>query len=207
MSTPRRAFGAMGSHTVTGSALPFAKTDSASRCSMAFSVSRRVASSTRIPSGGAALCSREAVLSTSPAASCSPCSGRAFRLTSASPVAAPTRTDSPSDGSSAFSSEIASRTASAARTARSASSSWAIGAPKTATTASPMNFSTVPPKRSSSAFARAWYGARKPRTSSGSRRSERPVKSTRSTKTAVTTFRSSAATRCSSSREAPQDVQ
>ena len=33
----------------------------------------------------------------------------------------------------------------AARTARSASSSWAVGAPQTAITASPMNFSTVPP--------------------------------------------------------------
>ena len=33
----------------------------------------------------------------------------------------------------------------AARTARSASSSWATGAPHTAITASPMNFSTVPP--------------------------------------------------------------
>ena len=36
---------------------------------------------------------------------------------------------------------------SAARTARSASSSWAIGAPHIAMTASPMNFSTVPPYR------------------------------------------------------------
>ena len=32
-----------------------------------------------------------------------------------------------------------------ARTARSASSSWASGTPHTAMTASPMNFSTVPP--------------------------------------------------------------
>ena len=39
----------------------------------------------------------------------------------------------------------ASTRSSAARTARSASSSWAIGAPHTAMTASPMNFSTVPP--------------------------------------------------------------
>ena len=36
----------------------------------------------------------------------------------------------------------------AARTARSASSSWRVGQPKTAMTASPMNFSTVPPWRS-----------------------------------------------------------
>ena len=34
---------------------------------------------------------------------------------------------------------------SAARTARSASSSCAVGVPQTAITASPMNFSTVPP--------------------------------------------------------------
>ena len=33
-------------------------------------------------------------------------------------------------------------------TARRASSSWATGRPNTATTASPMNFSTVPPWRS-----------------------------------------------------------
>ena len=38
---------------------------------------------------------------------------------------------------------------SAARTARSASSSWIVGMPNTAITASPMNFSTVPPWRSS----------------------------------------------------------
>ena len=39
----------------------------------------------------------------------------------------------------------ASTSSSAARTARSASSSCAMGAPQTAITASPMNFSTVPP--------------------------------------------------------------
>ena len=37
------------------------------------------------------------------------------------------------------------RIAAAARTARSASSSWTTGTPNTAITASPMNFSTVPP--------------------------------------------------------------
>ena len=41
--------------------------------------------------------------------------------------------------------ELLSEYFAAARTARSASSSWAIGAPQTAITASPMNFSTVPP--------------------------------------------------------------
>ena len=63
---------------------------------------------------------------------------------SASPVVIPTR-------SSRSSSTAKSRIASAARTARSGSSSCAVGAPKSAITASPMNFSTVPPWRSSSA--------------------------------------------------------
>ena len=45
----------------------------------------------------------------------------------------------------------AATSSSAARTARSASSSFATGAPQTAITASPMNFSTVPPYRSISA--------------------------------------------------------
>ena len=43
------------------------------------------------------------------------------------------------------------RISTAARTARSASSSWTWGIPKTATTASPMNFSTRPPWRSTAA--------------------------------------------------------
>ena len=60
-------------------------------------------------------------------------------------------------------------------------------------TASPMNFSTVPPKRSMSALTRSWYGRRVARTSSGSARSERSVKPTRSTNRTETTFRSSPA--------------
>jgi hypothetical protein len=78
------------------------------------------------------------VFTTSPAAIPSPASGRASMLTSASPVLTAIRTSkSPSTA--------ASRIASAARTARSGSSSCATGAPKSAITASPMNFSTVPP--------------------------------------------------------------
>ena len=65
--------------------------------------------------------------------------GRA-ELTAASPVRTPARAWRA--GSSAG---IASTSSSAARTARSASSSFATGAPQTAMTASPMNFSTVPP--------------------------------------------------------------
>ena len=43
----------------------------------------------------------------------------------------------------------------AARTARSASSSRTVGMPNTAITASPMNFSTVPPWRTSASLI-AW---------------------------------------------------
>ena len=61
-------------------------------------------------------------------------------VTAASPVSTPARAwmPGPSVGT-------ASTSSSAARTARSASSSCATGAPQTAMTASPMNFSTVPP--------------------------------------------------------------
>ena len=50
----------------------------------------------------------------------------------------------------------ASRISIAARTARSASSSWTCGRPKTAIAASPTNFSTVPPCRSRIVRSSAW---------------------------------------------------
>ena len=87
--------------------------------------------------------------------------------------------DAPSRGSRAH-----------ARTARSGSSSCAVGAPNSAITASPMNFSTVPPWRSSSARTRSWYGPRSASTSSGSSAPRAAVKPTRSQKTTVTTLRS-----------------
>ena len=104
--------------------------------------------------------------STSPGAAA--CSNRAATLT-ASPVAsrwsvaesAPPTTTSPvltpvlvviwmpcSRSSSAFSRSSAARSSTTARTARAASSSRTTGTPNTAITASPMNFSTVPPWRS-----------------------------------------------------------
>jgi hypothetical protein len=135
---------------------------------------------------------RAAVLTTSPATIASPSAGRAPMLTSASPVL--TATLSCRSSCSA----IQSRIASAARTARSGSSSCTSGAPNTAITASPMNFSTVPPCRSSSARTWAWYGESTPRTSSGSSRSACAVNPTRSTKITVTVFRSS--------RSAPSSV-
>jgi hypothetical protein len=148
-STPSRARAATASHTGTGSRLPFAATGTAGRYSITARVCRNVRSPTSTPFTGAAACNRAAVFTTSPAAIPSPCPGRAPSVTSASPVFTPTRTWTwPS-------SRAQSRIASAARTARSGSSSCAAGAPNSAITASPMNFSTVPPNRSSSARSRA----------------------------------------------------
>ena len=168
------------------------------------SAERMVAASTITPPTGAAPWRRAAVLTTSPATIPSPRSGRAPRATTASPVvtAARTATSRPSPRSSS----MVSRMRSAARTARSASSSCAVGAPKTAMTASPMNFSTVPPKLSMSALTRSWYGLRVARTSSGSARSERSVKPTRSTNSTETTFRSSPAG-TSATSDSPQSRQ
>ncbi len=131
------------------------------------------------------------MLTTSPVTMPSPRSGRAPRATTASPVVTAARTamSRPSERSSS----IVSRIRSAERTARSASSSCATGAPKTAMTASPMNFSTVPPNRSMSVLTRSWYGRSVARTSSGSARSDWLVNPTRSTKSTETTFRSSPA--------------
>src|SRR5262249_14784412 len=77
-----------------------------------------------------------------------------------------------------------------ARTARSASSSRATGAPQTAITASPMNFSTVPPYRPIRAEHSSKYRLRSPRTSSASRPSEYVVNPTRSANRMLTTRRS-----------------
>ena len=92
-STPKRARACTASQTGSGSSLPFASTalvlavlDRVAR------VARYVVSPTRIPFTGAADCNRAAVLTTSPAAMPSPASGRASRLTSASPVFTAIRT-------------------------------------------------------------------------------------------------------------------
>src|SRR4051794_38137004 len=69
-----------------------------------------------------------------------------------------------------------------------------MGVPKRAMTASPMNLSTVPPRRTISSTRRPKQAAVTSRTSSGSRRSEREVKPTISAKRTVT------GRRCSSPR-------
>ncbi len=146
---PNRPCVPSASHTGTGSRLPFAATGGPWLYSITARVARKVRSPTRTPFTGAAACSRAAVFTTSPAAIPSPSVGRAPNVISASPVFTASRTWIRS------SARTQSRIASAARTARSGSSSWVSGAPNSAITASPMNFSTVPPNRSSSARNRA----------------------------------------------------
>ncbi len=175
----------------SGPAFPFASTGSSGSNVIAASADRIVVSSTSTEPTGAADCRRAAVFTTSPVTMPSPRSGRAPSATTASPVVTAARTAS--SRPSSRNSSMVSRIRRPERTARSASSSCATGAPKTAMTASPMNFSTVPPNRSMSALTRSWYGRSVARTSSGSARSDRFVKPTRSTKRTETTFRSSPA--------------
>ena len=127
------------SQTASCSDLPFAVTGSRWVYSIVCRVARQVCSPTSTPFTGAAVWRRAAVLTTSPVAIPSPSAGLAPRSTSASPVLTAILTWRSS------SSRAQSLIARAARTARSGSSSCATGAPNRAMTASPMNFSTVPP--------------------------------------------------------------
>ena len=97
---------------------------------------------------GRAVCRREAVLTTSPATMASPSAGRAReRHDRLAGVHGDHGFGARAPGCSALSAATASRTASAARTARSGSSPWAVGAPKTAITASRRTSPRTPPKR------------------------------------------------------------
>ena len=82
--------------------------------------------------------------------------------------------------------------ATAARTARSASSSWTWGTPKTAMTASPAYFSTTPPKARICCAISSKYAVRSARSCSGSCRTASSVDPARSAKSTVTSLRSSA---------------
>ena len=109
---------------------------------IATEAARIVPSSTSRLPGGAADWSREAVLTMSPATMPWPV---APIVTAASPVVTPARSCRSGESTWVPSSRTARISSSPARTARSASSSCAVGVPKAAMTASPMNFSTTPP--------------------------------------------------------------
>ena len=115
----------------TGSLLPFSASGSTGPVVTAPRTSPSVSSPIRISPGWAACSSRAATLTASPVTS------RSSVPVTTSPVLIPIRPATPSSGR-------ASRISSAALQARRASSSCIWGTPKTAMTASPMNFSTVP---------------------------------------------------------------
>ncbi len=120
----------------TGSDFPFRTRGSTASTRTASRTSALVSAPMSVSPGAAACSSRAATLTASPVTSVSP-----SPPTTTSPVFTPIRASSPC-------SAIAARISDAARTARSASSSCDTGIPKTAMTASPTNFSTVPPWRS-----------------------------------------------------------
>ena len=110
---------------------------------------RAVRSPTMISQGWADCCSRAAVLTTSPVTMKS----RAVEslVATTSPVVTPNRsTREPRRSESSF---TRSRISSVADNPRSASSPWAWFKPNTAITASPTNFSTVPPWASTASLA------------------------------------------------------
>src|SRR5829696_8804395 len=164
----------------TGFDFPFSASGSTGSTSAASAASASVGSPTNTSPGCAACSSRAATFTASPVAS------RSSVPVTTSPVVTPIRPSSPSSGS-------ASRISTAARNARSASSSRTTGTPNTAITASPMNFSTLPPCRSTIAFIRSKYRASSARSRSGSSISPRAVEPARSQNRTVTVLRCSCA--------------
>ena len=151
-------------------------------------------------SGRAAPCIRAATLTVSPSASTSREPSPPMPSTMARPVLMPTRMCGPSPsslpnsrrnrGPASATAAIISRPA---WTARTASSSWAAGAPKMASRPSPISCATVPPYRSIGTDISASVARMAPLQSSGSMRSARAVESTTSAKSTVTRRRSAAA--------------
>ncbi len=137
----RRVERPRSSLAATGWALPLAATSVGGRNAKASRAALAVRSATTIAHGSAACWSRAATFTASPVTRKSP--APASRLATTSPLFTPSRIGrrSPSAGSA----RTRSRSSRAAASARSASSPCAVGRPKTAIKASPMNFSIVPP--------------------------------------------------------------
>ncbi len=186
-AVPARGATASARQARTGAALPLSVLSPAGSNASASPTTWRVASSTSTVPGSAAPWRREAVLTRSPVTI--PCPS-ASSVTAASPVVTAPRAWSWPDSREANCVPTPATTSIAARTARSASSSWAMGVPHTAITASPMNFSSDPPKWATVARASSKYRHWSSRTSSGSSDSERVVKPTRSRKRTETSRRS-----------------
>ena len=136
----------------TGSLLPFSSSGGTGSTTTESRTRSSVRSPIRISSGGAVCSRRAATLTASPLTKPSPREGSPV-ITSPvlTPVRACSRTPQRSSSWSLSSARVL-RISAAARTARSASSSRTVGVPKTAMTASPMNFSIAPSWRSSASL-------------------------------------------------------
>jgi hypothetical protein len=158
---------------------------------------------------GSAACSiRAAALTASPVASASPGRGAVTAMTE--PVLMPMRSSSATpyrSPISSFSSPSRLRMRRAARSARAGSSSCTCGTPNAAMTASPMNFSTVPPSASISARMAAKNAPMTSFSRSASSRSPRAVEPVMSANRTVTTLRSSRAAAGTRASSRPQPLQ
>ncbi len=137
----RAGRGPTSGNTRRGRAFPLTSARRASPKRNADSAAATVRSLATISPGFAACWSRAATLTASPVTRKSPRAGSLVATTS--PVFTPTRNSK--RPANTVSAATASRRASAAASARSASLPWACGSPNTAIAASPMNFSSVPP--------------------------------------------------------------
>jgi hypothetical protein len=167
---------------------------------------RAVRSPTTTWPGSAACSSLAATLTASPVAMASP--GRGDVTASTSPVFTPVRMASRTPWAramSSFSEDSLRRILIAARRALAGSSSWAAGTPKAAITASPMNFSTVPPSASISSRIAAKKLSITSRRRSASSRSPSSVDPETSANRIVTSLRSSPP--ASGATSSPQDRQ
>ncbi len=176
----------------TGSDFPFNVSGSTGSATTASRTSACVVSPISTSPGAAACSNRAATFTASPVTS------RSDVPVTTSPVFTPIRPRIPSSGS-------ASRISTAARQARSASSSCATGTPNTAITASPMNFSTVPPCDSTIAFIRSKYRASSARSASGSVDSPSAVDPVTSQNSTVTVLRCSRLSPISGAVQNPQN--
>ena len=184
----------MTRYVITGSLFPFSVIGSRFSNSKRCIASRRVVSLTSTWPSGAADSSRCAVFTASPTTVYARCTSPASRPATTSPVFTPMRRDRRTPylrSRSSLSRMIDACIASAARIARSASSSCEIGAPNTAITASPMYLSIVPSYRWICRASAPKYEPRIPRSSSGSSFSASGVEPERSAKRIVTTLRCS----------------
>ena len=146
---------AISRQAASGSLFPFASIGSTASATNVSPTTLYVFAPSSTSPGAAACSNRAATLTASPVAS-RWSAAESTPPTTTSPVLTPVRVvicTPCSRSSSSFSRSSAARSSSTARTARAASSSRTTGTPNTAITASPMNFSTVPPWRSMAACA------------------------------------------------------